>query len=494
MGYLTLTPRTIVLSLALALVCVVVLACGPADESVQEQLGNAPYIAQDDSGSPTPEPTTEPTSAPEPTAEPTQEPTPTLEPECSRTEGSYTLLDDTLKDMVQKYETCELEEEEAAALADLHEGPRVVVTVDLTTNGDTTVLEQMGKQEIEPRFQVQETDPDFIYAYVKVSALGELSQLQGLTKVRETENFLPSGSTWENPQSPYAPRTYRDGTSIPELPWWLKGYRHEGTYPKITGLLNGYYRMYRKGELTEAIKNEGRSKCMFSGDSVNVTILAEDSFFPAIRTYLSDNALTIVDNSVAKEKGVTHFGASVPLSLLADLIGQDGLLSIDGNGCPFRDASEDEYYNSQSSYKGPDEILGADAWHDRGGVDYEGDGVKVGIIDSGFRSYMNLEDDELPATSDIHTYCFANATETTATGTASDCNADGSRHGATVAESIMQVAPEVELYISNASEANDSMDDRLRLRSAVEWAGSAAPCRETDCPSGKSAGRPWNSR
>ena len=343
------------------LLAVILLACGQAGEVVQQEQGNLAGMTQDKGSSDiTPETAEDPTRIPESAAtpEPTPEPTPESAPEasCEMIQGSYPNLDATLADIVHKYETCELDEKQAAALADLHEGTRVVVTVDLTTNGDTAVLEQMGKWEMDPRFQVEETDPDFIYAYVKVSALGELSQLEGLSQVRGTENFLPEGSVWENPPSPYAARTYRDGTTMPELLWWLKGYRHEGTYPKITGLLNGYYRMYRQGKMTEDRKAE--ETCMFVDDTVNVTLLVESDSATAIRSYLAANDVTVKDNWIAEAASVTYIGAIVPWSLIADLMENEGLVSIDGNGCPNRDASEKDHRSSQNNYKGSGNIRG----------------------------------------------------------------------------------------------------------------------------------------
>ena len=113
--YRKLTTRLFVIVTILALVITVMLACGPADQSFQEHLGNEQIVAQQ--ADPTPEPTEEPTA----------------EPECPYTKGNYPLLDEALQDMVRKYETCELTEAEAAALAPEHHENSVLVQTNVTT-------------------------------------------------------------------------------------------------------------------------------------------------------------------------------------------------------------------------------------------------------------------------------------------------------------------------------------------------------------------------
>ena len=100
-------------------------------------------------------------------------------------------------------------------------------------------------------------------------------------------------------------------------------------------------------------------------------------------------------------------------------------------------------------------LHGADAWHDAG---YTGAGVRVGVIDAGFGGLSALQGSELPA--NVTARCY------TAIGVFSsdlaDCDAGQSSHGVPVAESLLDIAPGVDLYISNPRTWGD-------LKNAVDW-------------------------
>lgn len=93
------------------------------------------------------------------------------------------------------------------------------------------------------------------------------------------------------------------------------------------------------------------------------------------------------------------------------------------------------------------------AWNALG---YLGQGVKVGVIDS-FRNFQALMGTELPAT--VQARCYPQAGVVTTN--LADCDS-GATHGTSVAEAIIDVAPEAQLYISNAF-------SNLDLRDAVNW-------------------------
>ena len=87
------------------------------------------------------------------------------------------------------------------------------------------------------------------------------------------------------------------------------------------------------------------------------------------------------------------------------------------------------------------QIHKANTWHAAG---YTGAGVKVGIIDGGFEGFSGLMGSELPST--IHARCYGSIGE--ATDNLSDCETE-TNHGTAVAESLLDIAPDVELYIGN---------------------------------------------
>ncbi|MDE2993673.1 MAG: S8 family serine peptidase, partial [Chloroflexota bacterium] len=97
---------------------------------------------------------------------------------------------------------------------------------------------------------------------------------------------------------------------------------------------------------------------------------------------------------------------------------------------------------------------GATTWH-RAGI--KGQGVKVGVIDVGFDGFGALMGTELPAT--VHMRCYTDIGEFTQNIV--DCEVD-SAHGTAVAETIIDIAPDVDLYIANPV-------SRADLRAATEW-------------------------
>jgi hypothetical protein len=94
------------------------------------------------------------------------------------------------------------------------------------------------------------------------------------------------------------------------------------------------------------------------------------------------------------------------------------------------------------AFIGPAPALhGATTWHTGG---FTGKSVKVGILDSGFDGFAARLGSELPAA--VQARCFSGL------GAASPNLADcaGSTHGTAVAESIVDMAPNAELFVSNA--------------------------------------------
>ena len=116
---------------------------------------------------------------------------------------------------------------------------------------------------------------------------------------------------------------------------------------------------------------------------------------------------------------------------------------------------------------------GAEAWQAAG---YKGRvagaggrRIKVGIIDVGFKGFSDLQlKGELPSnsptTTRVWTKCYPANTLANCeiSGDKPDTAADESKHGAAVAEIVMDMAPEVDLYISNPP------DERM-LQETVVW-------------------------
>ncbi|MCO5175898.1 MAG: S8 family serine peptidase [Thermomicrobiales bacterium] len=99
------------------------------------------------------------------------------------------------------------------------------------------------------------------------------------------------------------------------------------------------------------------------------------------------------------------------------------------------------------------EIHGSPEWNAHG---LTGTGIKVGVIDLGFSGYSSLIGTELP---NPVVYCFASLGQ--ASDELSACERGGV-HGTAVAETLIDISPDVTLYISNPQSLLD-------LHNAVDW-------------------------
>jgi subtilisin family serine protease len=81
-------------------------------------------------------------------------------------------------------------------------------------------------------------------------------------------------------------------------------------------------------------------------------------------------------------------------------------------------------------------LIGADRWHDAG---ITGQGIKVGILDCGFKNYKDLLGSELPQKVVAKTFVRG----------LNDPNASRIKHGTAVAEIIHEVAPDAQLFLAD---------------------------------------------
>ena len=446
----------------LVLVAAALLACGPASQAVSQGQPVSHAAAQDSD--------TEPTPAPTPESTPT-EPTPTEE-----SEPRYPNLDSTLQEIVERFEAEELSEAGAAAQAPEHHGSTVLVEVGLSANVDA-VDSWMGEQEISPRFKDPEYVPPHIYAYVKVSLLGALSQREGVGMVWAVED--PDAAFRES-SSGASGQSGSLGTAEPELPIWLKDY----PYPKLKGNLQELVYRYEQGEMT-ATEVASSFEDHHQGSSIRVQV-----------ELAPDPANTDVVATWLKSKGVSslHIGKDevypniisglVPVSLLATLSQQPGVYRIKIAGVPgnrlapggFGPINPDPQSAPQGAPQSnppptptPTPVTsqgvaahGATAWDTAG---YRGNGVKVGIIDSGFDGFNDLMGTELPPASKVEAQCYLSDLDLNPSTNIADCGDSVPHidyHGTLVAQAVVDVAREVSLYISNASILNQSQGEMRR--------------------------------
>ena len=171
----------------------------------------------------------------------------------------------------------------------------------------------------------------------------------------------------------------------------------------------------------------------------------------AVSIHLSSNVEDVVsfleDNGGdPRNVGENYIEAYVPATLLGSLSEQDGVERV-------REIIPPESTHGNYTSEGVAAHL-ATAWHDKG---YRGQGIKVGIIDNGFEGFSDLMGQELPTT--VKARCYISIGESSSS--LEDCEKD-TLHGTASAENVMDMAPEVSLYIANWSSYYDAM-------ATVEW-------------------------
>ena len=294
------TQQTILLAALFLLMAVatILLACGPVAQPAPADDVALPTV-QDGGGSE------------EPTAEPTVELTDTPRPT-----NSYPKLTASLQDVVRKYESGELSETEAAALILAHHGAMVLVQVDASANIDT-IDNWMAEQEITPRHKNASFVPPHIYAYVKVSLLGSLSQQDSVTAVKSPSDQFTPDELLPNPlggelSSPSGASGQSD-SGEPISPRWLKGY----PYPRLDNKLESVIYRYENGKLTEA--EAAREFDHYQGSTVLVEVeLLANVDTADIVAWLKSNGVTPTDVYNGKEFP-GEIKAYVPISLLGAL-------------------------------------------------------------------------------------------------------------------------------------------------------------------------------
>ena len=235
----------------------------------------------------------------------------------------------------------------------------------------------------------------------------------------------------------------------------------ELSYPNLGSHLDQLVASVEVGQATA--QDAASDTPVHSGESVAVTI------------YLSGNVDEVVsfleeNGGDPRNVGEDYIEAYVPVTLLGHVSEQPGVTRV-------REIVPPQAAQTFQSIIGHGPAVhGSPAWNQAG---YSGQGAKVGVIDVGFRGLTSLMGTELPAT--VHARCYTDIGEFTQN--LADCEApdpvpddtipecrdavqpEASDHGTIVAESVLDIAPEVELYVSQPG-------SRADLQDAAEWMAS----------------------
>ncbi len=484
-------PRPPLLIAVLLVTAAALLACGPVTQSEPQAQPTAQAAAQDTDPDPTPTPT--------PTSEPPK----------------YPNLDTFLRDLVAKYEAGELSESEAAAKAPVYYQGSIFVDVDFSTDAEAVarwrketglnglwpyvdeVDRWMEKNQIGVVLRPQPYRPPFIYAYVPVSKLGFLSQREGVTLVQPLQDRdgsfaasqnAASGASGSSGASGPTGASATEGGSGPVHPSWLDA--EYDPYAQLGSKLGELVWRYDQGELTaEQVVDEygsGHGSAVY----VDIKLKPDPANTKAIAAWLRSKGVTPQDVDT-HEVYTNVIVSDVPVSLLVDLIKQDPGMRLDpGMGFGFpghtgrptgllphvspapRSNNAQTTATSLVTSQGVT-AHGAEAWH---AATYKGAAIRVGIIDNGFDGFNNLMSTKLPPGYLVKSHCYkvtkdaAGEIDTISpapTSVIGDCGGD--EHGTTVAEAVVDMAPLVLLYISNAAAEVGNKNARTRFRETVDW-------------------------
>ena len=197
-------------------------------------------------------------------------------------------------------------------------------------------------------------------------------------------------------------------------------------YPNLGSRLDQLVTGVEQGETT--VEDAAGETPVHRKESVAVTIYLSGNV-DEIVSFLEDNG------GDPRNVGEDYIEAYVPVPLLGELSTQTGVVRVREIILP-----EPEYGSFTS--QGVQTHLST-AWNQAG---ITGQGIKVGIIDRGFEGFSGLMGTELPAT--VQARCYTGVGEPT--NNLDNCEKDG-HHGTGVAENIMDIAPDVSLYIANST-------------------------------------------
>ena len=198
----------------------------------------------------------------------------------------------------------------------------------------------------------------------------------------------------------------------------------------------------------------------------------------AVTIHLTANVLEVVQflqdrGGDPRNVGEDYIEAYVPVSLLGAVSEHPGVIRVREIVPP-----QPAQLNQRVIGSGP-AVHGSQAWNNAG---FSGQGVKVGVIDLGFRGISGLQGTEVPSrivarcytSVGVFTSNLADCEQVSAVSsrwwpecvsTVRDRQLRSAEHGTWVAEAVLDMAPEAELYIAYPQSRGD-------LKAAADWMAS----------------------
>ena len=216
--------------------------------------------------------------------------------------------------------------------------------------------------------------------------------------------------------------------SVPEKP--------ELKYPNLGSDLDQLVASVEKGETSA--KEAAEDAPVHREASVAVTIYLSGNVDDVVE-FLEDNG------GDPRNVGEDYIEAYVPVPLLGELSTQTEVVRV-------REIIPPEPEHGNFTSQGSQTHFSA-SWNQAG---ITGQGIKVGIIDDGFKGFQDLMGTELPMT--VEARCYTEMGEST--NNLDNCEND-SHHGTGAAENIMDIAPDVSLYIANSTGSGRDFTDTV---------------------------------
>ena len=243
--------------------------------------------------------------------------------------------------------------------------------------------------------------------------------------------FLPATPAFSSLETLASPAPVRDDVSRPL------------TYDRLGATLNQIVdRFQRNSDAPAATASRAAAAYapLYRDGSVAITVYTQADYADELADYLASREV------IPRNVGQDYLEAYVPVPLLGPLSQQPGVIRVNAIIPP-------EPNVGQVPLSGADGHNAA-SWTAHG---VTGQGVKVGVIDKGFYNFPELQGRELPRS--VAARCYVDIGEFTAN--LSDCTRR-SAHGTAVVEVLVDVAPDVTLYIANPRSRGD-------LQKTVEW-------------------------
>ncbi|MXY47385.1 MAG: S8 family serine peptidase [Chloroflexi bacterium] len=215
-------------------------------------------------------------------------------------------------------------------------------------------------------------------------------------------------------------------------------------YSNMDSNLNYIIEQVQTGQFSAQVA--AASAPIHDAQSVAVTLYITEGYAQDVWDWLEENGAS------PRNIGADYIEAYIPVSLLPDASRQEGVISVH-TIVPPQPAQGTVVSEGVAAH-------GVPAWHASG---IKGSGVKIGVIDVGFKGFAELMGTELPSTVEARCYTDVGVFTSNLTDCIPTESTESSKlHGTAVTEAVFDIAPEADYYIANVWSLGD-------LLKTVEW-------------------------